>query len=185
MEWLMFAEGAVVGGLTIIATIVIAWRQRVIQLRDRTGERELERQRVEHQNKIEGRAKWQPEYDEIRQCLDYGETLAYRVLDTGPCSTSELDDLGLTTLAIKCKILAERGIERLRNPLLKLADLTADLRRHAVAEGDFTTVGAYSHGSNDPRKNLLRAAVAQDRAAREIADQIKFARRMLREEWGD
>jgi hypothetical protein len=191
MEWLMFAEGAVVGGFTIVASVVIAFWQRLIQLHDRAAdrkrERERDRERTERQSKIERRERWQPEYEEIRHWLDGGETRAYRVLDTGPYTTSELDAQGVTTFIIKYKILSERGIERLRNPLLELANRTADLQRHAMS-GEEARVAIGTDGrtsdASQPRR-LLREAVLQDRAAHGIADQIKAARQVLREEWGD
>jgi hypothetical protein len=97
VEWLTFAEGVVLGAFTITASVVIAWRQRVIQVRDRVAERQQERarelKRQEHEAKIVRREKWQPEYEAIRRHLDCGETLAYRVLLNGPYTTSEFDAL--------------------------------------------------------------------------------------------
>jgi hypothetical protein len=194
VEWLAFTVGAITGAFGIVVPVLVAWRQRVIQIRDRTAERELERERQlereEHQAKIARREKWQPEYQEIRQCLDCGDKLAYSVLDNGPCAIGELEALDVATFIINSKILAERGIELLRDPLLMLAERADDLRRHAVRDipeevaADATDV-PYRLPDGIKYRSLLREAILQDRAARCLATEIKAARRILLEEWGD
>ena len=102
MGWLTFTVGAITGASGIVVPVLVAWRQRVIQIRDRTADheegrvRELERE--EREAKIRRRGQWQPEYDAIRKHLDCGETLAYDVLLRGPFTTAEFDALDVTTL---------------------------------------------------------------------------------------
>ena len=191
VEWLTFAEGAVIGALTIAVSVVIAWRQRVIQVRDhgidrqRQRARELERQ--EHGAKIARREKWQPEYEAIREHLDCGETLAYRVLLNGPYTTSEFDALDAATLRMNSEILAARGVERLHELLLTLASLVDDLMRNALPDQAalVATDGQNSLPDRAQPRGPLRLAVLQDRAARDLAELIKTARQALRSEWGD
>jgi hypothetical protein len=191
VAWLTFTVGAITGAFGIVVPVLVAWRQHVIQIRDRTTERKLERERQlereEHREKIARREKWQPEYQEIRQCLDRGEKLAYSVLDNGPCTLGELETLDVATFIINSKILAERGIERLRDPLLDLVERADDLRRHAIPdEVALAAVGVSNQLPNGVHyRSLLRDAILQDRAARCLATNIKVARRVLREEWGD
>jgi hypothetical protein len=185
VQWLTFAGGLVIGALTIVASVAIARWQRVTQLRDRAAARQLERQRErereEHDEKIAGREKWQPEYQEIRQCLDDGEKLAYSVLDNGPCTLAELEALDRAAFAIRSKILAQRGIERLRDPLLGLAGRAEELRQHAMPD----EVAADRLPDGVQYRTLLREAILQDRAATCLAADIRAARQVLREECGD
>jgi hypothetical protein len=191
VPWLTFTVGAVAGAFGIVVPVLVAWRQRVIQIRDRSAERELERERQlereEHQAKIARREKWQPEYQEIRQCLDCGEKLAYSVLDNGACTLGELEALDVGTFIIKSRILAERGIERLRDPLLGLVERADDLRRHIIPEEVASMAVGVPNQLPDgvECRSLLREAILQDRAAQFLAAEIKAARSVLREEWGD
>lgn len=191
MEWLTFVEGAAAGALTLVTSIIIAWRQRVFQLRDRAADRErdIERQQEleERESKILRRERWQPEYEDIRHCLDSGETLAYYVLDNGPCTQSELDALDIATFIMKSKILSERGIETLRNPLLGLASRATEMQRRAgsTETGPMTANARGQTAEAATSKGLLRDAIFQDRAANGLAEEIKATRRVLRLEWGD
>jgi hypothetical protein len=170
--WLTFTVGVITGASGTVAPVLVAWRQRVIQIRDRTADheevrvRELERQ--EREAKIRRREQWQPEYDAIRKHLDCGETLAYDVLLRGPFTKAEFDALDAVTLRMNSEILANRDVVRLCEPLLELARLFDALVENAVLE-----------------EASLRRAVLQDRAARDLVDLIKNSRRILRTEWGD
>ncbi len=191
MEWLTFAAGVAIGALTIATSVVIAWRQRVIQVRDLAAQRQEERaaelQRQEHAAKIERREKWQPEYQAIRKHLDCGDTLAYRVLLNGPYTTGEFDALDVATFRMNSEILAARGVEGLHKQLLGLASLVEEMVGHALPDQTaLANANGQSHTSGDARaRSLLRAAVLQDRCARNLAEQIKATRQDLRAEWGD
>jgi hypothetical protein len=189
--WLTFTVGVITGASGIVVPVLIAWRQRVIQIRDRTADhkegriRELERE--EREAKIRRRGQWQPEYDAIRKHLDCGETLAYDVLLRGPFTTAEFDALDVTTLRMNSEILANRDVERMREPLLELAELIDDLVQNAVL--DEVSLVALSGQTRPPdyptTRDTFRHAVLQDRAARDLAELIKNARRILRTEWGE
>lgn len=192
MEWLTFTEGVVIGALTIAVSVVIAWRQRVIQVRDRTEERQRERaselERQEHAAKIARREKWQPEYQAIRAHLDCGDAIAYRVLRNGPFTTTGFDVLDVATFRINSDILAARGVERLRTQLLDLASKVDELVSHALPDDHAVLVTAneqYRALDSPQTKTPLRMAVLQDRAARDLVDLVKATRQDLRTEWGD
>jgi hypothetical protein len=191
VEWLTFAAGVIIGVLTIATPGVIAWRQRVIQVRDRAEERRLERarelERQEHAAKVARREKWQPEYQAIRTHLDRGDTIAYHVLLNGPFTTSEFDVLDVATFRVNSDILAARGVERLRAQLLALARQVDQLVSQALPDQAalVTANGQYRAPDNPQTKSPLRLAVLQDRAARDLAELIKVTRQDLRTEWGD
>lgn len=191
MNWLTFTVGVITGASGIVVPVLVVWRQRVIQIRDRTADheqgrvRELERE--EREAKIRRRGQWQPEYDAIRKHLDCGETLAYDVLLRGPFTTAEFDALHVTTLRMNSEILANRDVERMREPLLELAGLIDDLVQNAVLD-EVSLVAL--NGQNKPpdyptTRDTFRHAVLQDRAARDLAELIKNARRIVRTEWGE
>jgi hypothetical protein len=182
--------GIVIGVLTVAAPIVIAWRQRVVQLHDRDAERETHRlaelEREEHRAKIARREHWQPEYDAIRHHLDCGETLAYRVLRFGPYSMSELETLDIPTFLLNYEILAARGVEGLQDQLLAIASRVDDLVQNAVPGYGAPVIADGQYKALDGAlRTPMRLAVLQDRAARDLAELIKTARQVLRAEWGD
>jgi hypothetical protein len=187
VAWLTFTAGIVIGALTIAATILVAWQQRVIQLHDRARDRESRQVRMlerrEHQERVAKREQWRPDYEAIRKHLDRGETLAYRVLHEGPFTTSEFKALDVATFRMKSEILAGRGVDNFGGALLALACKVDDLTLNAIADR-FVPSGvnvldpAVSHA-------LLRRAALQDRAARDLAELIRIMRDLLRKEWGD
>lgn len=191
MDWLTFAAGVVIGAFGIIVSVLIAWRQRVIQLHDRAADREQEHlhelELQEHQAKISRREQWQPEYDAIRIHLDSGETLAYRVLLGGPFTEAEFNALDLATFRMHTEILADRGIERMREPLLFLAYLADNLVQNAVPEEIAAVLMHNPNGSEacPTTKVAFRCAVLQDRTARDLAELVKKTRQTLRTEWGE
>jgi hypothetical protein len=191
VEWLTFAAGVAIGVLTIATPVVIAWRQRVIQIRDLAAERQRERacelERQEHEAKIARREKWQPEYQAIRKHLDNGDTIAYRVLLSGPYTTSEFDALDVATFRMNSEILAARGVERLRRQLLALASLIDELVGHALPDETALAAANGQHHTPDgvQATSPLRLAVLQDRGAHDLAELIKATRQDLRTEWGD
>lgn len=191
MDWLTFAVGAITGALGIAVPVLVAWRQRVVQIRDRAADREQDRRREleneEREAKIGRREQWQPEYDAIRKNLDCGETLAYHVFAQGPFTTAEFEELDVTALRINAEILAGRGVDRMSEPLLALVCLVDLLVQNAVPE---EVALVTPHGQNRSpdyatAKASLRHAVLQGRAARDLAELIKHARRILRTEWGE
>jgi uncharacterized membrane protein len=72
--WLTFISGVVIGALIIVTAVVIAWRQRVIQLRDRAADRDREdarqQEREAHEGRVARREIWRAEYEAIwKPCL--------------------------------------------------------------------------------------------------------------------
>ena len=189
--WPAFVSGIAIGALAIITAIVIAWRQRVIQLRDRAAERAQEdarrQERDAREAKITRREVWQSEYDAIQKLLECCEELAYHVRHEGPCTVTGFAGLGVATLRMNSERLAERGVPRLRDPLLHLAGNLDLLVQHAAAdETDPTTVHANGQ-LLDPvhLHHIQRMAIRQDRAERELAGQISSTWQALRTEWGN
>jgi hypothetical protein len=190
VHWLTFAEGTGVGATAILTSIAIAWRQRIFQLRDRAADRgrymEHLRELEEHESRITRRERWEPECDEIRQCLDCGEKLAYHILNNGPCTSSELEKLGIDTFIMKCSILSERGIRNLQNPLIEITNLATEIQKHAELVSDTVTTDSCERAPGPlVNRSLLRSAIFQDRSANRLAEEIKAARRVMRSEWGD
>jgi len=191
VDWLTFTIGVISGAFGIVVPVLVAWRQRVIQIRDRAVDREQGRvrelERQEREAKIGRREQWQPEYDAIRKHLDCGETLAYGVLLHGPFTTAEFDAFDVATLRMNAEILAGRGVERMREPLLGLANLIDTLVQNAAPEevASVAQRGPHRPPDNPTAKVSVRRAVLQDRAARDLAERLKDARRILRTEWGE
>jgi uncharacterized membrane protein len=188
--WLAFASGVLLGALAIVAAVVIAWRQRVIQLRDRAADRDLEsaRQR-EHQadkERIAQREVWRAEYDAIRKLLECGEELAYRVRNDGPYTAAGFNTLDVATFRMNAERLADRGVERLRDPLLRLASTAATLTQSAVPD-QAALMRAYAQDEvpKDMQLHVVqRQAILQDRTARDLTEQIASTWHALRTEWG-
>jgi hypothetical protein len=88
---------------------------------------------------------------------------------------------------MNAEILADRGVEHMRAPLLGLASLIDVLVQNAVLEEVALMAQHGQSGRPDysTAKVSLRHAVLQDRAARDLAELIKEARRILRTEWGE
>src|SRR5215472_7041370 len=77
VNWLTFTVGVITGAFGVVVPLLIAWRQRVIQIRDRAADREQYRirelERQQREAKVGRREQRQPEYDAIRKHLDCGE----------------------------------------------------------------------------------------------------------------
>jgi hypothetical protein len=177
--------------LAIITAIMIAWRQRVIQLRDRAAERAQEDARREERDareaKIARREIWRAEYDAIQKLLECCEELAYHVRYEGPCTAAGSACHDVATLRMNSDRLAERGVPRLRDPLLQLARNLDRLVQHAAADG-ITITASYPQGQATDSLDLhaiQRTAILQDRAERELAGQIASTWTALRTEWGN
>lgn len=192
IAWLTLVTGIAIGALTIVAALGIAWRQRVIQLHDRAADREREdlrrRETLEHEARLARRDKWRGEYEAIGKILDRGETLAYRVLREGPYTTVGFAKAKAADIGMDCEMLANRGLDRLRDPLLDLAK-TVDRLMQGTLPGTAAPAAAEIQGTTQPDgvplHHFLRLAVQQDRAAHDLAEKIKSARETLRTEWGD
>lgn len=147
--WLAFISGALIGALAIVAAIVIAWRQRVIQLRDRAADRAKEAARQQERDardaRVARRERWRAEYDAIQQLLERCEELAYHVRHEGPCTAADFAVLGVATLRMNSERLAERGVPRLRDPLLQLAGNLDRLVQH-TSEDEITLAVGNAHG---------------------------------------
>jgi hypothetical protein len=188
--WLTLASEVVIGALSIAAAIGVAWWQRLIWLRDRATEREQEltreRERAAHEEKMARREAWQAEYEDIRKLLDSGEMLAYWARHDGPYTATEFTALSVATFRMNCDRLAERGVERMREPLIKIARKAHELMQNAVPEEAdlaLSFVKGYVPGDIGLR-DVQRLAINQDRAARDLADMIASAWKILRDEWG-
>lgn len=180
-DWPTFVSGVVIGALSIAAAVGIAWWQRVIQVRDRNADRESEGAREREQaTRGERREVWRADYLDIRALLERGEEIAYRVRRDGPCTAADFNVLGVATLRMDSERLAGRGVQRLREPLLMLASKADELFRNAVQE--HATLAAEPGGTW--LHHAQRLAVLQDRAARDVTEQVALAWQTLREEWG-
>jgi hypothetical protein len=192
-HWLTFSGGVLVGGLSIAATIGIAWRQRIIEIRDRTADRTAKEQRDreerDRQARILNRELWADEHRDIRELLNLGETIIIKVIAKGPCTAAELATLQLDEFKTKAVQLSGWGVEALREPLLELADLAERLIGNAVPEPT-EVIAAYStaSGGTVPEDMHPRAgwniAISQNDVARELRTKIAAARVTLKTEWG-
>jgi hypothetical protein len=189
-DWLTSVASVVLGILGIVAAVVVAWRQRVIQLRDRAAERGQEEvrrlEREAHAERIARREMWRAEYEQIRTLLENGEVLAYRVRNDGPFTADGLAALDVATFQMNAERLAARGVEQLRGSLIRLAKVAEDLAQFAVPE-EAVVVARYRRGRVTRELNLHRVqrlAIGQDRTAHELAKQVAAAWRVLRVEWG-
>jgi hypothetical protein len=180
-DWPTFVSGVVVGALSIATAVGIAWWQRVVQVHDRIADRESEATREREQAaRVKRREVWGADYLDIRALLERGEEIAYRVRRDGRCTASDFDVLGVATLRMDSERLAGRGMQRLREPLLLLASKADELFRTAVQEH----AALAAELSPTRLYHAQRLAVLQDRAARDVTEQIALAWRILREEWG-
>jgi hypothetical protein len=188
--WLVFISGLTIGALTIATAVSIAWWQRVIAIRDRAEERKQDAARQQEHStleaKINRREAWQAEYEYTRKILECGEEITYRVRHDGPYTAAGFAALDTATFRMNCERLAERGMERLRDPLLQLAHKADELTLNAVPE-EAILVAAFADGHAPDGKELhsvQRLAILQDRVAQDLADQISIAWKVLRDEWG-
>lgn len=188
--WLEFISGALIGALTIVSAIVIAWWQRVIELRDRAADRAEEAARQQEldarEAKVARREMWRAEYDAIQKLLECCEELAYHVRHEGPCTAAEFAVFGVATLRMNSERLAERNVPRLRDPLLQLAGNLDRLVQQAIMD-EITLALGNGHGRVLDRVHLhdmQRTGILQDRAERELAVHIASTWQLLRTEWG-
>ena len=189
--WLAFASGVILGALAIVVAVVIAWRQRVIQLRDRAADRDLESARQQdreaHEERVAQREMWRAEYDAVRKLLECGEELAYRVRNDGPYTAANFSALDVATFRMNAERLADRGVEGLRDPLLLLASTATVLTQSAVPD-QAALMTAYAQGQvpKDMQLHVVqRQAILQDRTARDLTEQITATWHALRAEWGN
>lgn len=189
--WPAFASVVILGALAIVVAVVIAWRQRVIQLRDRAADRDREnarqREREEYEERLAQREMRRAEYDEILKLLEHGEDLAYRVRNDGPCTAADFSALDVATFRMNAERLADRGVEGLRDPLLLLASTATVLTQNAVPD-QAALMTAYAQGQvpKDMQLHVVqRQAILQDRTARDLTEQITATWHALRAEWGN
>jgi hypothetical protein len=196
-DWLSLATGVLVGMCAMALAILIAWRQRVIQVRDRSADqaaRQAEQEQLEgaerdRQARLSRRDVWRAEYEEDRELLRLGEDIAYQVCNRGPFTAVGLRSLRLDEFIMEAEQLADRGVESLRGPLLKLAGLGQHLSQVAVPPDEEAVTRYAGSGEHDgvsaqlPPHALQRLAVSQDRIARELAEEITAAWPILRAEW--
>ncbi len=188
--WVTFASGVILGALAIAVAVVIAWRQRVIQVRDRAADREAENTRQRdheaHEERVAQREMWRAEYDAIRKLLECGEELAYRVRNDGPYTAADFNALDVATFRMNAERLADRGVDRLRGPLLLLATTAAVLTENAVPDlAALIMAYAQDQETKDISWHVIqRQAILQDRTARDLTEQIASTWQALRAEWG-
>lgn len=190
-DWLVLVSGILIGVLTIGVAVAIAWWQRLIQLRDRSADRAEQRQRElserERQQRLADRDAWEAEYLEIRELLKLGERVAYQVVHEGPYIADELTGLGVARFRMEADQLASRCPQALHAPLLSLAKRAELLTQSAVPD-PHTIEAAYATGGPVPARLGVRAgqllAIQQDRAARELGEEVGIAWKVLRDEWG-
>jgi hypothetical protein len=185
--------GAVFGAAAIIVAVLIARRQRYIQLVDRTAEREerarREREESERQDRIARRMTWQWEHDEIHAVLNLGDAICYRIRNEGPYDSVGLTKLGLQNFEMRAEQLATRGLESLRDSLAMLIELSGRLRGTAVP-ADTEVIEAcvlvplQSLPASLHPHTIARIAIRQDRASEELRKAITVAWDQLRNEWG-
>ena len=176
-DWLNLGVGITIGVLTAGIAIVIAWRQRVIQVRDRRADRDQQRRLLDAarqvRERVERRDRWRAEYEETRALLKLGEDIAYRVREYGPLHSDELASLRLDEFTMKAEQLAERGLEALSAPLMKLAATSRQISATASPEYELTP-GRQVSLTRIP-STVLRQAIQQDRTARQLASEINLA----------
>ena len=129
---------------------------------------------------------WQAEYDAIRSLLESSEELAYRVRNDGPYTAADFNALDVATFRMNAERLAERGVARLRDPLLRLAGTATALTQNAVSD-QAALMAAYAQDQvpKDMQVHIIqRQAILQDRIARDLAEQITSTWQALRAEWG-
>jgi hypothetical protein len=189
--WPTFVSGVVVGALTIISAVVIAWRQRVSQVRDQEVDRAREELR-EHEHeiyeeKLSKREAWRTDYEATQRLLEHCEELAYHVRHEGPCTKNDLADLGAATLRMNSERLAARGLPQLREPLLRLTRDLDCLAQNAVSDHLALNSSQPSSHALDPVRlhDVQRIAILQDRAAQDLAAHIASNWPVLRDEWGN
>ncbi|WP_141719381.1 hypothetical protein [Micromonospora peucetia] len=192
-DWLGFGSGIAIGMLAIAVAIAIAWWQRLIHLRDRAADRAEQRRRQDderdRQRRLDHRDVWRAEYEEIRELFKLGEDIAYHSTHNGPHTTAEQAGIGLAGFKMKADQLAGRCPDALQKPLLRIATLANRLAHAAVPEtADVAAAYAAAAGHPVPAHLQVRAAqllaIEQNRAARELTEELSAAWRTLRDEWG-
>jgi hypothetical protein len=181
---LTFITGVVIGLLGIAVAIVVAARQRAADRRraadahaaQRERDEVLNRQREELDSKVARRESWRIQYEKIDRLLDQLGDVAYWVRNFGPYTAGGSTSLDVETAKMCAERLAGCGIEALREPLLRLVALADRLLQGVVPDGT-AVAGSDLHCT-------CRIAVSQDRAARDLLEQISLTRDILRKEWG-
>jgi hypothetical protein len=94
--------------------------------------------------------------------------------------------LDVATFRMNAERLADRGVERLRDPLLLLASTAAELTENTVPDqAALTTAYLQDQVPKDMHLHVIqRQAVLQDRTARDLTEQIASTWHTLRAEWG-
>lgn len=141
------------GALTLVITIVVPWRQRVQQRRDRDDERRMER--------------WGADREEIGQTIAACENLAIRMHRDGPFTGTELDALNVETICVDCARLARHGNGRLYGLLGEISDKLDALKNYAISD------------KCAPIPADLHSAVLQERTAAALDALTADARREL------
>lgn len=183
-DWLTFITGLAVGLLGIAVAIALAVRQRVADRKraadELAAQRErddvLRREREDLEAKIARRESWRIQYEKIDGLLDQMSDAAYRVRNQGPYTAAGFTTLDVETAKMRAERLAAGGIDALQKPLLRLVTLADQLVQAAIP--DSATVAE----ANLP--GAYRMAVAQDRTARDLLEQIGLTRDILHGEWG-
>jgi type II secretory pathway pseudopilin PulG len=181
-DWLAVGVGVLFGIIATVAAIAVPKWQRRVQLGDRARDRAERRAEEQRRARRESR---QHQYLETNEILRLAQQIEWHVRNDGPFTEAGLEDLRLSKLVMDAEQLAARCPERLREPLDRLADAAAELRKTAVPSpaarssvGSATTDAAATHAD-------FRLAIRQDRAAHELAAVITTGWNALKEEWGN
>jgi hypothetical protein len=171
-SWLPSVLGAIVGAIGIAA----AWWQHAILRRDRSMDRQEEQARwaktEENDAKIAKREKWRSEYEDIRKLLDRAQKCYFSIRDHGPYTATRLSKLEVQTICLDCETLAKRVVTSLGDGLLQLKGKFEQVQQNSVSD------------EHNPTTDDLRRAALQERAARDLDDQITKLWSVLTEEWG-
>lgn len=155
-------------------------------MQNRVEESARQQEQDAREAKVARREIWRAEYDAIQKLLECCEELAYHVRREGPCTAADFVVLDVATLRMNSERLAERGVPRLRDPLLQLAGNLDRLVQHATIDEVTLKVGD-AHERVLGRVHLhdmQRTSILQDRAERELAGHIASTWQILRMEWG-
>ncbi|KUN58449.1 hypothetical protein [Streptomyces griseorubiginosus] len=182
LAWLSSIPGALLGALAM-------YYMARVQRTDRQQELAAQRQQDEARAR---RDAWRTEHDSLRELLIAAADLAYQVQTRGPLTSADLDSLKASKLHMDLEQASQRLLDELQEPIRTTAKRVAELLPHAIASDDDTLSAYESVRSGETtavastrtiRSEHIRA-VAQDRAATDLAEAVGAARRALTKAWG-
>jgi len=170
--WLAWLPGTAIG---VIGIALACW-QHVVSRRDHKSDREEDRdlwlKSEENREKIAKREAWRPEYEDIRKLLDRAQKCYFSIRDHGPYTSAGFGKLEVQTICLDCETLAKRVAASLSDGLIQLKRKFELLEQNAISDE-----------TNPVREDLGRTKL-QERAARDLDEQITSLWHVLNEEWG-